>query len=132
MKFTAMAGDLDTAAKVNRRVVGQRDVINTSGRFTDVDAGSGRPPARRRLRWRMRPRCDRVGSAFHLNVTRDAYDIGIFMESFYPQFHIWSFFYHSSITAHWFNSIGLLQVFVHTSRFASNKASASSGQPLKT
>lgn len=122
MKFTAMAGDLDTAGKVNRRVVGQRDVINTSGRFTDVDAGSGRPPARRRVRRRMRPRCDRVGSAFHLNVTRDAYDIGIFME----------FFYHSSITAHWFNSIGLLQVFVHTSRFASNKASASSGQPLKT
>lgn len=47
MKFTAMAGDLDTAGKVNRRVVGQRDVINTSGRFTDVDAGSGRPPRRR-------------------------------------------------------------------------------------
>lgn len=65
MKFTAMAGDLDTAAKVNRRVVRQRDVINTSGRFTD--AGSGRRPARR-VRRRMRPRGDRVGSAFHLNL----------------------------------------------------------------
>lgn len=45
VKFMAMAGDLDTAGKVNRRVVGQPDVINTSGRFTGVDAGAACAPA---------------------------------------------------------------------------------------